>query len=267
MRVAVVGHVEWAEFARIERMPRAGEIVHALERWEGAGGGGAVAAVELARLAGEALFFTALGDDALGHRAAAELGARGVQVHAAFRPEPQRRVFVHVDAAGERTITVIGPRVAPRRDDALQWQQLERCDAVYFTAGDAGALGAARAARVLAATPRALATLGEAQLRLDLLVGSARDAGERVHAGALTPPPALLVQTEGPAGGRFVRASGAMGRFDAAAPPTPIVDTYGAGDCFAAALTYALAARDPLDRALSFAALRGAAALGRRGPS
>ena len=80
MRVAVVGHVEWAEFVRVERLPRPGEIVHAQEQWEGAGGGGAVAAVQLARLAGEALFLTALGDDASGRRAVSELEMRGVRV-------------------------------------------------------------------------------------------------------------------------------------------------------------------------------------------
>ncbi len=70
MRVAVVGHVEWIEFARVERVPRPGEIVHASATWEEPGGGGAVAAVQLAKLAGEATFFTALGDDelVLGHR-------------------------------------------------------------------------------------------------------------------------------------------------------------------------------------------------------
>ena len=46
MRVAVVGHVEWIEFARVERVPKAGEIVHASETWEAAAGGGAVAAVQ-----------------------------------------------------------------------------------------------------------------------------------------------------------------------------------------------------------------------------
>ena len=49
---AVIGHVEWVQFARVERLPAPGEIVHALEWWEEAAGGGAVAAVELARLGG-----------------------------------------------------------------------------------------------------------------------------------------------------------------------------------------------------------------------
>src|SRR4051812_25934272 len=116
MRVAVVGHVEWVEFARVERMPAAGEIVHALETWEGPAGGGAVAAVQLARLAGNCLFLTALGNDELGRRAKSGLQALGVQVEAAWRKEAQRRAFVHLDAGAERTITVIGERLGPRGD-------------------------------------------------------------------------------------------------------------------------------------------------------
>ena len=65
MRVTVVGHVEWVEFARVERMPRPGEIVHSVETWEEAAGGGAVAAVQLAKLAGTATLFSALGVDEL----------------------------------------------------------------------------------------------------------------------------------------------------------------------------------------------------------
>ena len=98
MRVAVVGHVEWIQFARVAHVPRPGEIVQAIEDWEEPGGGGAVAAVQLARLAGECLFLTALGDDDLGHRAKEELEALGVRVEVAWRPEAQRKAFVHADA-------------------------------------------------------------------------------------------------------------------------------------------------------------------------
>src|SRR5216110_908193 len=121
MRAAVVGHVEWIEFARVDRVPAPGEIVHALESWEDAAGGGAVAAVQLARLAGECLFLTALGDDDRGHAAKEGLEALGVRVAAAWRPQPQRRGLVHIDAAGERTITVLGERAGPLADDPLPW--------------------------------------------------------------------------------------------------------------------------------------------------
>jgi ribokinase len=52
VRTAVVGHTEWIEFGRVERVPAPGDIVHASGEWEEPGGGGAVAAVQLARLAG-----------------------------------------------------------------------------------------------------------------------------------------------------------------------------------------------------------------------
>ena len=75
MSVAVVGHVEWIRFARVERVPGAGEIAHSTDDWEQAGGGGGVAAIQLALLADEAHLFTVLGTDELGSRAAAELEA------------------------------------------------------------------------------------------------------------------------------------------------------------------------------------------------
>src|SRR5438093_7570118 len=179
MRVAVVGHVEWIELARVAHVPAPGEIVHSLEVWEEPAGGGAVAAVQLARLAGECLFLTALGDDALGHRAKRELEALGVRVEAAWHPEPQRRAFVYLDADGERTITVMGERLGPSATDPLPWAELDDMDAVYFTAGDQGAVRAARAARTLVATARALDALVEANVQLDALVSSADDEGER----------------------------------------------------------------------------------------
>src|SRR5271154_3290464 len=48
-KVGVVGHVEWVQFARVEHVPRAGEVVHASEPFDEPAGGGAVAAVQLAR--------------------------------------------------------------------------------------------------------------------------------------------------------------------------------------------------------------------------
>src|SRR3954468_6977098 len=209
MKAGVVGHVEWIEFARVERVPLAGEIVHAQEAWEEPGGGGAVAAVQLAKLAGEATFFTALGDDELGHRAKDGLEALGVRVEAAFRPEPQRRGFVYVDAGAERTITVIGDRMGPHAADALPWDELSSFDAIYLTAGDAAAVRAARAARVLVCAARGLEPLTEAGAELYVLVASRSDEGERYERGQLDPEPGVVVRTAGAAGGEWERADGA----------------------------------------------------------
>jgi len=262
VNVAVVGHVEWVEFARVEEMPRAGEIVHSLESWEEPAGGGAVAAVQLANLNGSAQLFTALGDDELGRRSRTELEQRGVTVHSSTLGEPQRRAFTHVDGGGERTITLIGQKLLPSGENGdLPWEELARCDAVFFVSGDVTALRAARHARVLVATARELPTLRRAAEQLDALVGSARDPGEHVEPGALDPAPHYVVTTSGGLGG-WVNPGGP---FRAAPLPGPVSDAYGCGDCFAAGLTYALGARRSMDEAVALGARCGAAVLTGRG--
>jgi ribokinase len=266
MRVAVLGHVEWIEFARVPHVPAAGDIVHARAAWEEPGGGGAVAAVQLARLAGGCTFFTALGGDALGRRAHAELSALGPTLAAAVRDEPQRRAFTHVDDAGERTITVIGPRMAPLAADPLPWDALAGCDAVYVTAADPAALRLARRARVVVATARVLPLLQQAGVELDALVGSARDPAERYAPGDLGPPPRLVVRTAGAAGGVYHLGDGPPLPYPPAPLPGPAVDAYGCGDAFAAGLTYALGAGLAAADAVRLAARCGAAARTGRGP-
>lgn len=262
MRVAVIGHVEWVDFARVERVPEAGAIAHAGESWAEAAGGGAVAAAELARLVGDVALFTALGNDELGRRAREQLEAAGVTVHSPSPVGPQRRAVCFVDAAGERTITVLRDRLSPRGgDETLPWEEILRADAVYFVSGDAAALRQARGARVLVATARELPTLTAGGVQLDALVGSAEDDGERYHAGDVAPPPHLVVSTSGALGGWAQPG----GPYRAAAVPGEFEDSYGAGDCFAAGLAFALAEGRPSAEAVSFAAERGAAALTRRG--
>ena len=266
MRVAVVGHVEWIEFARVEHVPAPGEIVHADKSWAEVGGGGAVAAVQLARLAGECLFICALGDDELGHLAKRELTRLGVRVESSWRREPQRRAFVHLDAESERTITVIGERMGPRANDPLPWAELGDADGVYLTAGDAGAVRAARGARKLVATARALESLKLSGARLDALVSSARDEGERYVSGDLDPAPDLVVRTAGATGGTIEHADGRREQWAAAPLPGPPADTYGAGDAFAAGFTFGLAeGRAPADAAALGSRCGGASITG-RGP-
>ena len=258
LRLAVVGHVEWAEFLRVPHLPTAGEITHVTDRWEAPAGGGAVTAVQLARLAGHATLLTALGDDELGHRAADELRGLGVDVRAMFREgQPQRRVIVHLDGSGERTITVIGDRMGPRGDDPFGWSDLD-FDAVYLTAGDVGAVRAARRARILTATARALATLREAKVSIDALVHSRLDDGERYVEGDLSPRPDLVVATERSAGGHWEARDGSRGQYDAVEPPGPVRDTYGCGDAFAGGLTAGLGAGLDVGASLELAARCGA---------
>jgi ribokinase len=262
VNLGVVGHVEWVEFIRVEEVPRPGEIVHALERWDEPAGGGAVAATQLAKLNGSVQFFTGLGGDELGRRSREELESRGITVHSAATGEPQRRAFTYVDGNGERTITVLGDKLLPSGENGdLPWELLARCDAVYFVSGDAIALRAARRSRTLVATARELAMLRRAEEELDVLVGSAQDPGEHYEPGDLEPAPHVVVTTSGGLGG-WVQPGGP---FRAAPIPGSVEDAYGCGDCFAAGLTFALARGDSTDEAVAFGAQCGAEALTRRG--
>jgi ribokinase len=262
MKVGVVGHVEWIEFVRVEAVPRPGEIVAAQETWDEPAGGGGVAAVELARLGGESTLYCVLGGDDLGERSRTLLEQASVRIRSPKTDDPQRRGFCYVDDAGERTITVIGEKPRPKGGAGeLPWEELSEFDGIYFTAGDAEAVRQARRARVLVATARELPTLAAAGVELDALVASGDDPAERYVVGDLDPPPKLIVSTAGSLGGWAQPG----GPYKAAPTPGPYEDVYGAGDCFAAGLTYALAQRMSVADALVFASVRGALALTRRG--
>jgi ribokinase len=262
----VVGHIEWVQFASVDHVPRAGEVVHAHAPFEEPAGGGAVAAVQLARLAGAATLLTALGEDETGRRSLARLDQLGVHVRAAARAAPTRRAVTLIDPRGERTITTLGARLQPHGDDPeLPWKQFEGIDAVYFTAGDLAALRAARAARVLVASPRADQALGHG-VRLDALVLSEEDAIERREASHALRDAELVVSTEGARGGSYQLQNGESGRWAPTELPGAPVDSYGCGDSFAAGLTYGLGAGMGVARALVLAARCGATCLTGRGP-
>jgi ribokinase len=232
VRCAVIGHAEWVEFARVPQVPVAGEIVHATDIWSEPAGGGPVVASQLAKLAGGCDFFTALGDDELGHAMSDELQRLELDVH---------------------VITVLGDKLLPDAPAGI-----DAYDLVFFVAGSVAALRAARGARFLAATLRELPTLRRGAVAFDLLVGSAADPGERYDSSLEA---RTVVLTEGEAGGV---ANGR--RYSATTLPAAVVDSYGAGDSFAAALAFGLADGAALNDALDLAARAGAAVLAGRGP-
>lgn len=263
----MVGHVEWVQFARVSHVPRAGEVVHARDTFEEPAGGGAVAAVQLARLAGGALLLTALGEDEHGRRSLERLRELGVEVRVSWRAARTRRALTLVDDAGERTITTFGERLEPRAGDTeLRWDELADLDAVFFTAGDVGALRAVRrASRIVVASPRAREALGHG-VGLDALVLSREDEIERGAALRAQDETALLVMTEGERGGSYRERSGDGGRWSAVPPPAKPVDSYGCGDSFAAGVTYGLGDGLTVADSLRLGAGCGAVCLTGHGP-
>ena len=170
MRVAVVGHSEWVTHA-LGEMPRPGEITRLSDPLEEPAGGGAVSAVQVAKLGAECLFFTALGADDAGRAAARRLEAEAATVLAAVRAAPQTRALSAVGGSGDRAIAVVGEATSPRIEDPLPWDELAGCDAAYFTGHDSATLAAARRARMLVVTTRRLHPLIESGVRALLNLG------------------------------------------------------------------------------------------------
>jgi ribokinase len=262
-RVAVVGHVEWAEFVRVPQFPPRGSVIHARDAFTRAGGGGGVAAVVLPEMGAETHFFTALGNDEDGRAAAKQITDRGVHLHVAWREAPTRRVITLLEPGGERTIVTIGERLEPLGSDDLEWDILDGAGGVYFTAGDPAAVALARRARVLTATPRAREALEHSGEHVDALIFSASDHDERAWAERLRAHTRFMVATEGAAGGGWWGES--EGRWPSVPLPGPAQDSYGCGDSFAAGITFGLAQDLPMLDAALLGAERGAIALTRVG--
>lgn len=261
--VAVIGHFEWVTHTRGE-VPMPGQILHLHEGIEEPAGGGAVTASQMARLANGCRFYTAVGDDTVGDTATSILAGHGIDICAATRRQAHPRALTIVDASGERTILVTGGRITPTMEDPLPWSDLAACDGVYFIGDDPRTLIAARAARHLVVAARRLPVLIASGVQADVLVASVSDEDEVVDPDVLPVMPRAIIVTEGDRGGRIVVA-GVSRRYAAVAPPGPVIDTYGAGDCFAGALTVGLAQGLGLDEAAALAARCGAQALTWRG--
>jgi len=262
LRLAVIGHVEHVTMGRVPAMPAAGDIAHMSAMRSFPGGGGGLAFGQLARSPAEVHFFTALGGDEAGDAVQAWLARTpgDVHVHAVRRDTSHNRAVVLVTPDGERTIIVVGPPLHPEVTDPLPWDLLARCDGVYFTAQDPETLRAARAARRLVATARRREFLLRSGVRADVVVGSVADARERSELTDYPVAPGALVLTEGARGGRIETAEGVV-RFSAPPRPPPGGVAYGAGDSFAAALTFFLAAGLPILDACTRAGPHGAAVL------
>ncbi len=262
-RVAVIGHVEWVDFLRVDHLPERDQVQAAEREATHAGGGAVVAAAVLAQLGAEVDFFCALGRDRDGDATIAELTDRGIAVHAQRRAEATRGVLTLVDRDGERTILTVGERLQPRGSDDLPWDLVRRADGVYLTAGDAGAIRHARDATMLVASPRIRERLDVANARFDALVFSSSDEHEVQWARRLESQTRLMVATQGAHGGSWWGES--EGRWQAVPPPGPIQDSYGCGDSFAAGFTFGLAAGMPPQQAAEIGARCGAEMLTRVG--
>lgn len=239
-----------------------------------AGGAAANVATAVAKLGGRAAFIGAVGDDQFGRFLRGALCRHGVDDRwlATVDEKPTTLAFVHLDASGERSFTVLGFPGAESRlsmasvDSAavLQTRALHLSSAILYAeparSTAIALMEAARQARTLTSfdvnyreglwskvEARALASrvlghvdvLKVAEDELELLTGTRDlDGGTRA---LLDLGPSLIAVTRGAAGSYYATrdVSG-----DVPGVRVDAVDTNGAGDAFVAALLFCVTRSD-----------------------
>ncbi|MDA0172216.1 ribokinase [Solirubrobacter taibaiensis] len=265
-RVVVVGSINVDLVVVSERLPAAGETV-AGGRFASYGGGkSANQAVAAARLGADVVFVGAVGRDAMGDEAEAELRAEGIDVSGLARlDEPTGVALIVVDAAGENQIAV-----ASGANAAFELESLELDgDGVVLLGHEVSegvVIAAARAAeaagwpvvlnpapaRELPAAPLAVLTPNASEAE-QLTGESDPEAAARALSKATG---AAVLITLGARGALLLEPGGSPALLPAT--KVDVVDTTGAGDTVNGALAAELAAGRPLREAAEFA-LRAAA--------
>ena len=265
LKLAVIGHVEWVTFLKVDQLPLAGEISHAKDYFEEAAGGAAVAAVQMARLTNEPVdLITSLGKDTYGEQCYERLTKLGLNLKVAWREKPTRKGISLISKDGERAITVIGERLQPISSDDLPWSDMKNYDGIFITATDKEGIKLARKARFVAATPRTgKNTLRDSKVKINALIGSGLDPGEKINFEELVPNPDVYIATEGKSGGTVYPK---RYKYKSIKPSSKEIDSYGCGDCFAGAVTTALSAKLNLDQAINIGAYCGAECSTHYGP-
>jgi ribokinase len=231
VRACVVGSTNVDLVLRVPSLPVPGETLLGASVRREAGGKGANQAVALARLGASVRLISAVGRDADGDWSVGQLVAESVPVEDVARVDVATGLaVVMVDAAGENCIVV-----SPGANDLVAAPAVIEADVLLLslevpltTVMAAAATG--RAAGVPVVLNAAPAQPLPAAL-LDIVDVLVVNATEWEALGR--PSGGRVVVTLGAAGCRVLEDGRST---DLAAVPVEVVDTTGAGDCFAAAL-------------------------------
>ncbi len=268
--IVVVGSANLDLVVRADRFPGVGETVTGTSFGTGVGGKGLNQAVAAARLDGQVGLLCAVGDDDAGRQIRGTLSDAGVAVTGVrVVGEPTGTAHITVDAAGDNTIVVIpganGSLTSIDDDErsaidaaaivlAVLEIPLARVIAAFTAAHSAGAR------TVL--TPSPVQPLPDELIRVtDLLVLNTSEA--QALGSDTTDAIGDVVVTAGADGCHWRSPDGTIRHLPA--PEVDVVDTTGAGDCFAGALAVALADGRPMPAALDFATAAAAQSVRRPG--
>ena len=252
--IHVIGNAAVDTLIRVERLPRPGETIVALDASEDFGGKGFNQAVVAARCGATVRLVAAIGADALGERIRSRLAQEGVLTDGlATSSCGTDRCIIAVDRGGENTILSLVE--AARNFDPVAQTPVDRWIAGGGWVVMQGNLrpDVTRKCLALAKSKRAATALNPSPTYppeqydwtlVDLAVVNRSEAMElsgqvgAEHAAhhLLDRGAGAVAVTLGPEGSAFFSAVDA---FRVAAPETEAVDTVGAGDVFCAAVVAA----------------------------
>jgi ribokinase len=277
--IVVVGSLNVDHTLRVSRIPAPGETLTASGAFTCFGGKGANQAVAAARAGARVTMIGCVGRDDFGTRYLEHLQNEGIATSAILQSDtPTGSAFIAVDDRGENSIIV-----NPGANHALEAGHIEPCAAVIRSADAlllqlecplptvkrAAEIARASGVRVILNPSPWSAAFMEAGIPVDVLIVNANEAealsGLSLHELLGDIPVVLnqlqcrmLVITRG--GGTTLVLSAPGSIIEVPPPVVDPVDTVGAGDTFAGALTVALSEAQPLHEVIRFANSAGALA-------
>ncbi len=262
-RILVLGTVAQDLVVGLRQAILSGGHQDGIDKGPRLGGGGANAAVALARAGDAPLLVAAVGSDPVGDALLAELRSLGVDLSLTVRLQGgSSRSIIMTDPAGERTI--VNLRRLLESEPPLRITSVA-ADAMYVRSRHQGLAGlmAEMTGRmtVIAHVPPCAPNSVPAQI----LVGSKSDLDGDFLADPFTHGMAVsggrlewIVITHGAKGAEAFGHHGQ--RLFQPAQKVEVVDSTGAGDAFAAGLSHALARKMGMEQALKIAVAWGTAA-------
>lgn len=255
-RICVLGSVNLDLVIQTAQLPKAGETIGGGTYSAQPGGKGANIALAAKRLGANVTLLAAVGSDDYGEQALSNLKAEGVDLTQLKRkPAHTGLAFINVSETGENQIAV-----AAGANGAFKPEDLPRVQAdaliTQFEIPPDTVLAAVKnfdGSTCLNPSP-VIDDIAPYLPHTDLLIVNESEA--HAYGAALSSYSGLLVKTLGAKGA--VMSQNGLVLTEARPPMVEPVDTTGAGDGFAAALTLALLENMPNQTALNFACTVGA---------
>ena len=277
--VFVIGSINQDFILRVERRPEPGETVTDAELTLFPGGKGANQAVAAARLGAEVTIFGRVGEDPFGKELLKNLRNNGVDTSRVetLSGAPTGSAFITVTPDGENTIIVspganrsFGPEEIEAANEDLRRTRVlvaqlevavEAVETAVRTVEETRGrflLNLAPPREVSDALLRRCDPLVVNEHEARFLLGEEAQNLDKSPGKLLDLGPRSAIVTLG-AQGAILAAGGSLQHFPA--PEVEAVDTTGAGDAFVGALAAKLARGTPLEEAVPYAVLAGAAAV------